>query len=709
MMKHARKKLALPATTPSGVPAGIPVDTEGSHDDYHLRVRSPSDLFWVARRHAGKTFGTFFAAAGLAVFAFLFLPVAYRSDAKVLMRMGRESLSGDMTVSETPTVIHTRKSEMNTELEILKSRDLHLDLISAIGAEVLVGEPKETEEQLHKAALKKIANKLRVVSEIDSNVITVSYTHPDRETAQRILQVAMQLYLDKHVEAFGTNGAVAFFQQEANDLDARIAELRTQLRRRMDTLGVTSLEAHKLSLIEVRSKVLLDIQTNRTQLDSSRARAELLKQAIDAQEKIVFSSESLGTPNALAEWLKLHISELKLKKKQLEAVHHPKHELVLETQDQIDLAEEMLKGQAEDRPVLERAINTTRQQLELEAILENANLASLTAQNKVLQGQQEKLEEEFTLLQMQEGPILSLKAELATLETRRGEYLAKIERARLHERADQAKLSNINVLQAATLPTEPAGPPRIWILLIGVVLAGFCAMGVMLASDYYDTSFLQPGDVRRMLDTNVLASFPRSRVLRMPASAPPDAQLLASVPPLVARELELLAGAAVSLGVEAPVIAVTSARPGAGVSTVAFHLAVRLAAMGTRRTLLVDAVRGGKGLTETLDLDADQTVQRTAVPGLDVVARPANEADAEDLFATIERCRVPGAAVVIDLSALSNSATALEYATRADCTVFVVDSKATDVSSARRSLANLVGSGARILGAVLNGRVGSAA
>ncbi|MHC4909001.1 MAG: GumC family protein, partial [Planctomycetota bacterium] len=414
-MKHARKKLVIPPATTSRS-GGLPLDTESNGDDYHLRLRSPRDLMWILRRHASKTIGSFLAVAGLAILAFLFLPVAYRSDAKVLMRMGRESLSGDPTVTQTPTVIHTRKSEMNTELEILKSRDLQLELIDAIGAQVFVKEQLDSEEQLLKKALKKVENKLGVVSEIDSNIITVSYTHPDREQAQRILQKLMELYIDKHVRAYGTDGSVAFFQQQASDLETRIAELRTQLRRRMDTLGVTSLEAHKLSLTELRAKVLLDIQANSTELNASRARSKLLGEAIKTQERIVYAGESLGTPNPLTEWLKVHISQLKLQKKQLEADHHPNHELVLEVQAQMDLASEMLKGQADDKPVVTRSINTTRQALELQEIQENANLAGLTAQRDVLQQQQTSLEKDFTALQAQEGPVLALRDELATLE-----------------------------------------------------------------------------------------------------------------------------------------------------------------------------------------------------------------------------------------------------------------------------------------------------
>jgi len=693
-MLQARRK--VPSSLVAGSAAG------GANDDYRLRVHAPGDVFWVLRRHVGKSLAAFLVVAGLSILAFLYLPKSYASNAKVLMRLGRESLPADPTVAvgHRVDVIHTRESEMNSEASILRSRDLHLDLIDEIGPARFLDDPDPADPLLNDKALWKLEAELQVFAEIASNIITVSYTHSDPNEAQAILERLTQLYVEKHIRAYGMQGNVAFFESQAEDLGSRIASLRERLRAKKDALGLHSIESHQATLVEMRSLVLLEQQTTASALMASRAREERLKSALDKQEKMRFSRKSSGTPSDVDEELSLRLSAMLLRETELLTKYDDDHELVAALRKQIRLAQELLRVQQDASTITEETANPNRLRLELELILEQANGVSLAAQQGTRKKQLATVERDLAALRAQTGPILALRDELNTLESKRMQYLASMEQVRLDERASKAKFTNINVIQRATLPTKPAGPPRLWILVIGIALASFTAVGAVLLADYYDKSFLVPSDVSRLLDTTTLATFPKCAALRIDSEA--------ELPVDIVREFELLAGSVLSRGQKAPTIAVTGARSGAGVSTIAFHLAVRLSSMGSARTLLVDGGNREGGLTDAFEFEADGTVRRTGIAKLDVLPRREGPSSVEEVAGAIEQASASPSFVVLDLPAVSESAFAVDVAGSADGTLFVVDSRKTDVASARRGLASLTGAGARVLGIVLNRRLGRA-
>ena len=83
-----------------------------------------SDLVFVLLRHKKKVLVFFCLTMGIVV-GFLWLaPRKYQSEAKLFVRLGRESVTLDPTATtgQTVAVNESRTSEINSVLEILKSR-----------------------------------------------------------------------------------------------------------------------------------------------------------------------------------------------------------------------------------------------------------------------------------------------------------------------------------------------------------------------------------------------------------------------------------------------------------------------------------------------------------------------------------------------------------------------------------------------------------
>jgi capsular polysaccharide biosynthesis protein len=67
---------------------------------------------------------------------------------------------------------------------------------------------------------------------------------------------------------------------------------------------------------------------------------------------------------------------------------------------------------------------------------------------------------------------------------------------------------NIEILDTAKVPTAPSGPNRMLYLMIGLVLGGLLGVGLVLLSEFLDTSIKSSKDIEQKLKLRVLSVIP---------------------------------------------------------------------------------------------------------------------------------------------------------------------------------------------------------
>jgi capsular exopolysaccharide synthesis family protein len=181
-------------------------------------------------------------------------------------------------------------------------------------------------------------------------------------------------------------------------------------------------------------------------------------------------------------------------------------------------------------------------------------------------------------------------------------------------------------------------------------------------------------------------------------------------------------GAPASQAVET--IGITSSARGAGVSTVAFNIAVAAARADTGPILLVDAdvakqsswrlVKGSPtlGLADALaeTADAMDCITNTSIDNLSIVAgrgKAKHDELAFDPFKAAEllneyKCHFK--LVIVDIPAPTELNTSVYLAGKLDGVVLVIESEGSDGRTALRTKQQLVGANANLLGVVLNKR-----
>jgi capsular exopolysaccharide synthesis family protein len=182
------------------------------------------------------------------------------------------------------------------------------------------------------------------------------------------------------------------------------------------------------------------------------------------------------------------------------------------------------------------------------------------------------------------------------------------------------------VISPAVLPLKPSSPNRILMALIGFVLAGISAVGLVWLLEAMERKFVTSSDVENKLGLPHIANIPETKSI-----ARGEEKRIAAIDYAVERPLSLYAESlrAIRLSLlrdgrgQMVTAGITSSRPNEGKTTMAISLA-RVSAMAGGRTLLIDgdvrrpSVAGALGLAPKVGL---VEVLRGQVPIMEALMR----------------------------------------------------------------------------------------
>jgi polysaccharide biosynthesis protein PslE len=200
------------------------------------------DALRVPWRHKGKA-SLFFLAVMAAAAALTFLPPkVYRSEGKLLVRLGRENMSLDptATLGATPLigVQHSREMELNSDIDILKSRVLVERVVDEIGVAKILGRdslkpsnasqdalsPEEAAAEEREQAIRVASKSLNVESVRKSAVLQITYDGPSPKLAQDFVAKITDEFIEEHIRLNRTPGAKEFMSSQMAASHKRLKE-----------------------------------------------------------------------------------------------------------------------------------------------------------------------------------------------------------------------------------------------------------------------------------------------------------------------------------------------------------------------------------------------------------------------------------------------------------------------------------------------------
>ncbi|MBL9123084.1 MAG: GumC family protein [Planctomycetaceae bacterium] len=512
---------------------------EGHHASGRHSQNVPREALRILFRHKGKMLATFGVIMGLVIAALAFFPRTYSSDARLFVRLGRESIGLDptATIHSTVNVEGSRETEINSELEILRSRVLLQDVVDRLGADVVLGRKPlhatgHEEESgpsfltnaldsvlstasswmngkipLKERAVTALEKNIKVATPRRSNVLLVRADADSPELAHRILQAYLEAYHLRHATANRISGSYEFFVTQSNMMREELDAATKALRDAKNAEQLVSVEGQRAVVQEEMNSIETAMLANQRELASAEARIESLSKALTDLPAVL--DEEADGPSEAANSMRTELYRVQILENEASSRLTPQHPTVVALRRQLAEAKKIYDDQPARANSVTHRLNTVQQAAQTELVTAQALAAACRAEAKSLAEQYKAVQSKIQRVNDNEQHIAELTRKAELLETSYRTYDRNREQARIDQALEIGRISNVNVIQPPTLIEKPSSPRGRLVLAMGTILAIAGSVLVAMAAEYFDPSLKTVQQIEEQLGMPVLFSVPR--------------------------------------------------------------------------------------------------------------------------------------------------------------------------------------------------------
>ena len=466
------------------------------------------DLFSILFKHKLKIILAFLATTVTVLVGTLLMTPVYQANSRILVKFGREYAYrpevGNASNAYRPTLVEI----LNGEIQILTSRDLAEKTIAKVGLQNLYPDLQgDTPEATLEMARQKFGDGLSVKGLEESGVIEVAFQHTSPQMAAQTVNVLLEVFKEKHLETFTDPNASTFLASKAQEMEKRLRDSQEKLGGIKSKHAAYSLDEQRSLLLKQRSELDSEYKSVQDKIAETRQR----RASLESQKTNVLSSARQYTATDRDRTLdetRGKLLELELKEKQLLQKYTENSGYVQQIRSDIAAVKSFLETQ--ETEVREKATysNPIYQDLQRNLIATTAELKSQEARSGVLRSQLAQVDGEIKNLSLPENELRTLERQVVNEEDSYKLLSSKLEEARILEDMNRLKMTNISVIQKASVPSTPVKPRKQVNMMIGIVLGAFLGLGLALVSEYISQEVSTPSQVEMRLGVPVLATIP---------------------------------------------------------------------------------------------------------------------------------------------------------------------------------------------------------
>jgi uncharacterized protein involved in exopolysaccharide biosynthesis len=452
----------------------------------------------------------------------------YQADSKILVKTGREFIPDDPDASHATmgSPATTMQETINSEIEILTSRDLISDVISQVGIYnvfpdmspdhfsigMLVGNVRNfvtkkvsalfnlpvDDASPDEKAFEQFQEQLTIEPVKLANVLSVSFRNASRDVAKNVLQRLVDGYMKRHVEAFSSPKSQLLQMQLDDNLKTlqKVGATRAALK---STHGLYSVNEQRTALISRRDTAIAELAENESkQRQDQKLNAFLTHRlkALPSNGAIQTTADSTGRGAALTQLLSLRQAEQQLLQK-----YTPQNPLVIDVETAIKATQKFIEGSADAPPPIGdelkmQEVNTEGELTTLAPLIDDLKNVIHTTTNQLQQ-----LESDAVTLN-------ELDLEVSNLEQKNSSLRDALNQSRISESLDRGQVASVSLIEAPHVESKPVRPKKILFLLGGIMLGMIVAGYTVLASVTYGNTFVTVEGIERILGLPVLATIP---------------------------------------------------------------------------------------------------------------------------------------------------------------------------------------------------------
>ena len=430
------------------------------------------DYYGALYRYKLRAISVVVIAVNLGFTWIAYAPREYESEAKLFVRVGWENAGLDPTVNKVDAVAIniSRENEITNMLEHLRCRPILENTMNL----VMPPSPNDSLEAREKA-FEGFKRRISITSPKSSMVIRIAAKGDTPEQAHKTVSSLTSLYLDDHLLLSRPAGSYEFLVEQSDRLREEFETAQAELRDAKNRGDLASIQGRRTALESQINAVQTKINEVASSLSASEAKMLTLRASIDSLPEPLLKQMVAGAPNDGIATMRDKLFQLQVQYEEVRSRFKADHPRFIAVQAQVDEMTALLKKENPDRPQILQAILAA----------DNASKAALVAQKQSLQSQLLELRNELTALNENEMQVTQCEMKLKHAESKYMAYSTKTEDARIDSALLKDKISNVQVIQPASMSVLPVSPQKSSILLLSLIFGVAGGVALALLSDQW--------------------------------------------------------------------------------------------------------------------------------------------------------------------------------------------------------------------------------
>jgi uncharacterized protein involved in exopolysaccharide biosynthesis len=332
-------------------------------------------------------------------------------------------------------------------------------------------------------AIHDLSKRLKITSPRKSNVIVISCDTATPELSRAIVSKMIQAYLYEHTRLNRPAGAHEFLIQQTAGMRERLIASEQALKELKNQTGLAAIDVQRDLLVTRLARLEDETYQTDQELAASEAEVKELIAKLQTMPKTTTRSLTKGAENQASDLMHSRLYDLQVREQELRAKYTDQHPEVIAVREQATAAEKIFTKEPKSRVVETIGPSRPAEEAEVELVRQEPKLASLRARSQVLRNQLKTVRNELKSFNENAQRIVELQRETELQDANYRRYANNLEDAHIDQALESKQISNINVVEPATLNIRPVWP-KPWLNLgLGFVVALVGSVGIALAID----------------------------------------------------------------------------------------------------------------------------------------------------------------------------------------------------------------------------------
>jgi uncharacterized protein involved in exopolysaccharide biosynthesis len=474
---------------------------------YELTTREVLSILFKEWR---KLVGVFLGLTILVIGWSYTLTPYYEATTRLLIKSGREfqvRSDPNQPVASVPSA--TKQEIVNSEIQIMTSRDLVEAVINRIGADRLYpgsgGWFGSKATAMETATRKFYANFKAAPVEL-ADVVEVSYRNPDHDIAVQALSALVELYQKKHAAMFA-DPKYKFLEQQTKQYQGQLDTATGKVTDIKNAKSLFDVTTQRAKLLDDRASVSTILQQLRSQSVDAHQRIDFLKTRLKSTPPLVAGGDSQAD---VVEQAKARLLDLQVKAQQLRERYVGDVKPLQDADQEIASVKQFIGGPGAGRKSWSQR-NAAYDDMVVALNRALADAAPLDQEIALRTQQAATIDQRLRNLEDGAKTLDDAQRERSTLEELVHTYRTRYEEARMSEDLDRNNLVSVSIVQQAAAPALPAGPHHLPYALAGILIGIVGASGILVYLLVFRETLITVESVERIIGVPVLASVPTSR------------------------------------------------------------------------------------------------------------------------------------------------------------------------------------------------------